>query len=242
MGILNEMFGEGDSAAAAPAGEFLAEGDYESSREKMLSGYKEFRKIYTVKSLIGRLFVVLLATASAVFMIVTSSGDQREIPIFCLILCLFIGGWFIRQSVSNKKKYLQSVDALTGIPYHAEVFTDKIKITDMSPLPEPVEEESPENKGESADETGLSEKKEVPENENKNISGEAGLPGEISESPSTVIHLNEYIVDILDREDVYVLVVRKAYVFIIPKDAFSEDENKKIREKLSAIMGIRYKK
>ena len=63
MGILNEMFGEGDSLSAAPAGELLAKGGYESSKEKMLSGYKEFRKRYAVRSLMGRLFVVLIATA-----------------------------------------------------------------------------------------------------------------------------------------------------------------------------------
>ena len=215
MGILNEMFGEGDSLSAAPAGELLARGDYESSKEKMLSGYKEFRKRYAVRSLMGRLFVVLIATASAVFMIVTSSSDQRDMPIFCLVLCLFIGGWFISQSVSNKKKYMASVDALVGIPYHAEIYTDKIKITDMSPLPEP--------------EQGEGEETEPAEEEKK-------------EQPSTVIHLDEYIVDILDREEIYVLVVRKAYVFIIPKDAFTDEENQRVREKLSAIMGIRYKK
>ena len=221
MGILNEMFGEGDSQSAAPyMGELLASGDYKSSKEKMLSGYKEFRKRYALKSLIGRMLVVLLATASAVFMIITSSSDQRDMPIFCLVLCLFIGGWFISQSVSNKKKYLESVDSLTGIPYHAEIYTDKIKIEDTSPLPEVPEEEQPE--------------KEPAEDEEETEEAE--------KNPSTVIHLDSPIVDIIDKEDIFVMVVRKAYVFIIPKDAFSEEENKKVREKLSAVMGIRYKK
>ncbi|MCH5347728.1 MAG: hypothetical protein J1E40_00265 [Oscillospiraceae bacterium] len=221
MGILSEMFDEEENRySAAPVGELLAQGDYESSREKMLSGYKEFRKKYAVRSLIGRLLVVLLATASAIFMVVTSSSDQRDVPIFCLILCLFIGGWFISQSVSNKKKYMAGVDSLTGIPYHAEIYTDKVKIVDMSPIPEVSQEEQSE----------LTENKED------------GVPEKAEENPSTVIHLDEYIVDILDREDVYVLVVRKAYVFIIPKDAFTAEENQKVKEKLSAIMGIRYKK
>ena len=219
MGILNEMFGEGDSTAAAYVGELLASGDYESSKEKMLSGYKEFRKRYALKSLVGRMLVVLLATASAVFMIVTSSSDQRDMPIFCLILCLFIGGWFISQSVSNKKKYLASVDSLTGIPYHAEIYTDKIMIEDTSPR----EETQPE---ETSGEEDVSEDVETEEPKN----------------PSTVIHLDSPIVDILDKEDIFVMVVRKSYVFIIPKDAFTDEEVLKVREKLSVIMGIRYKK
>ena len=224
MGILNEMFGEGDSAAASYVGELLASGDYKSSREKMLSGYKEFRKRYALKSLVGRMLVVLLATASAVFMIITSSSDQRDMPIFCLILCLFIGGWFISQSVSNKKKYLASVDSLTGIPYHAEIYTDKIMIEDTSPRPETQPEET---SGKDAP-----EEEDVHEDENE----------EADKNPSTVIHLDSPIVDIIDKEDIFVMVVRKAYVFIIPKDAFTPEENQKIREKLSAVMGIRYKK
>lgn len=221
MGILNEMFGDEESQYASPVGELLAQGEYKSSRDKMLSGYKEFRKRYALRSLVGRMLVVLLATASAIFMIVTSSSDQRDMPIFCLILCIFIGGWFINQSVSNKKKYIASVDDLTGIPYHAEIYTDKIKIEDTSPVPEnPEKEMSPED---------------VPENEN----GEAS---EDEKNPSTVIHLDSPIVDILDREDMFILVVRKAYVFIIPKDAFTPEENQKVRDKLSAIMGIRYKR
>lgn len=222
MGILNEMFGEGDSQSAAPyMGELLASGDYKSSKEKMLSGYKEFRKRYALKSLIGRMLVVLLATASAVFMIITSSSEQRDMPIFCLILCLFIGGWFISQSVSNKKKYLASVDSLTGIPYHAEIYTDKIMIEDISPRDEEPKEDVSENEDVDEEETG---------------------DAEAEKNPSTVIHLDSPIVDILDKEDIFVMVVRKAYVFIIPKDAFTDEENQKVREKLSAVMGIRYKK
>ena len=56
-----------------------------------------------------------------------------------------------------------------------------------------------------------------------------------------MIHLDSPIVDLTDREDMFILVVKKAYVFIIPKRAFTEDECQRIRDKLSAIMGIRYK-
>ena len=220
MGILGEMFDEEENLPDAYEGEFLAEGDYESDREEMLNGYKAFRKRYVAVSLVQRLAVVLLALASSVFMIISSREGEKEIPVFCLILCIFIGGWFISQSLSNKKKYIQSVDSLVGIPYHAEFYTDRVKITDMSPVPEKEEEASKNGSEENAQE-------EIPENEEKN--------------PSTVIHLDQHIVEILDKENLFILVVRKAYVFIIPKKAFTEEGQEKIREKLSAIMGIRYK-
>lgn len=210
MGILSEMFDEEENLPDAYEGEFLAEGDYESDREEMLSGYNAFRKRYVTVSLIQRLLVVLLALASSVFMIITSREGEKDIPIFCLILCIFIGGWFISQSLANKKKYIQSLDSLVGIPYHVEFHSDKVKITDMSPVPEKETEASEDN---------------VQEEKN----------------PSTVIHLDQHIVEILDKPEVFVLVVRKAYVFIIPKKAFTEEGQQKIREKLSSIMGIRYK-
>ena len=216
MGILSEMFDEEENLPDAYEGEFLAEGDYKSDREEMLSGYGYFRKRYVLASLVKRLLVVLLATASSVFMIVSSPEGERDIPIFCLILCIFIGGWFINQVAGNKKKYIKSIDGLVGIPYHAEFYTDKVKITDMSPVPEKDEASGNDIQEEKASET-----------EEKN--------------PSTVIHLDSHIVDIMDKPEMFVMVVRKAYVFIIPKKAFTEEGQEKIREKLSAVMGIRYK-
>lgn len=218
MGILSEMFDEEDSLPDAAEAEFLAEGDYESDREEMLSGYRAFRKRYVLVSLIQRLFVVLIALASSVFMMVTSREGEKDIPVFCCILCVFIGGWFISQSLGNKKKYIQSVDNLVGIPYHVEFYTDRVKITDMSPVPEKTEEASEDE-----------------------VQPEENSPEEDGRNPSTVIHLDQHIVDILDKPDIFVLVVRKAYVFIISKKAFTEEKYEKIKEKLSLIMGIRYK-
>lgn len=215
MGILNEMFGDGDSLPEAAKSELLAAGDYVSEKQIMLSGYKEFRKRYVIKNLIVRLFIVFIALASAIFMFVTSPADDKMIPVFCVVLCIFIAVYFISQNVQNKKKYMASLDDLSGIPYHVEIYTDKIKISDMSPIEESVEENS--------------EDTDIPPEE------------ESTENPTTVIHLDSPIVDLIDKENMFILVVKKSYLFIVPKSSFSEKELSKIREKLSAIMGIRYR-
>lgn len=214
MGILNEMFGDGESLSERAEGELLAVGGYVSEKQIMLSGYKEFRKRYIMKNLVLRLFIVALAMASAIFMFVTSSADDRMIPVFCMLLCVFIAVYFISQNIQNKKKYMASVDDLSGIPYHVEIYTDKIKISDMSPIEE-SEEEVPE------------------ETETDNPQEE--------ENPTTVIHLDSSIVDLLDKENIFILVVNKAYLFIVPKSAFPQEDTQKVNEKLSNIMGIRYK-
>lgn len=214
MGILNEMFGDGENLTERAEGELLAAGDYVSEKDKMLSGYKEFRKRYVMKNLFVRLFIVLLAMASSVFMLVTSQAGDKTVPVFCMVLCVCIGFYFISQNVQNKKKYTESIDSLVGIPYHVEIYTDKIKISDMSPIEESAEE--------------------VPEEK------EADSPQE-EENPTTVIHLDSSIVDLMDKENIFILVVKKSYVFIVPKSAFAEENVEKVKEKLSAVMGIRYK-
>lgn len=216
MGILNEMFGDGENLSEKAEGELLASGDYVSEKQKMLSGYKEFRKRYVMKNLILRLFIVALAMASSFFMLVTSPEGDRMIPVFCMVLCVCIGSYFISQNIQNKKKYMASLDDLSGISYHVEIYTDKIKISDMSPI----------------DRT--EESVEVPEET------ETDSPQE-EENPTTVIHLDSPIVDLLDKENIFILVVKKTYLFIIPKSAFDADSIQTVKEKMSAIMGIRYK-
>lgn len=229
MGILNEMFGDGDSGQLAPpAGELLAEGEYESVSDEILKGYKVYQKKYVFTSLIWKMLLVALAVTSSVMMIITS--EDPMLPAMCLLISISVGIWFVSTPVSNRKKLMRGLDAMEGTKYKAEFFTDKIKIS--TPVEENVETEQ-ENR-EQAEQTKQAERSEQSE-------ADIALDGENEEIPATVIHLDSPIVDITDKEDMFILVVKKAYVFIIPKRAFTEDECQRIREKLSAIMGIRYK-
>ncbi|MEZ3454538.1 MAG: YcxB family protein [Oscillospiraceae bacterium] len=226
MGILNEMFGDGDSGQLAPpAGELLAEGEYESRSDEILKGYKVYQKKYVFTSLIWKMLLVALAVTSSVMMIITS--EDPMLPAMCLLISISVGIWFVSTPVSNRKKLVRGLDSMEGTKYKAEFFTDKIKIS--TPVEENVETEH-ENQ-EQAEQTEKSEQSEA----------DIALDGENEEIPATVIHLDSPIVDLTDKEDMFILVVKKAYVFIIPKRAFTEDECQRIREKLSAIMGIRYK-
>lgn len=225
MGILNEMFGDGDSGQiAAPAGELLAEGEYESNAEEILKGYKVYQKKYVFTSLIWKMLLVALALTSSVMMIITS--EDPIMPVMCLMISIAVGIWFISTPVSNRKKLVRGLDSMEGTRYKAEFFTDKIKIS--TPMENNVENENIPKESKQTENTEQSE-------------ADLALDGEKEEIPATVIHLDSPIVDLIDKEDMFILVVKKAYVFIIPKKAFAEDECQKVREKLSAIMGIRYK-
>lgn len=228
MGILNEMFGDGDSGQiAVPAGELLAEGEYESNANEILKGYKVYQKKYVFTSLIWKMLLVALALTSSVMMIITS--EDPMIPVMCLMISVAVGIWFISTPVSNRKKLMRGLDSMEGTRYKAEFFTDKIKISTC--MEENAENENISEESMQIDQTEQAEQSEA----------DMALDGEKEEIPATVIHLDSPIVDLIDKEDMFILVVKKAYVFIIPKNAFGSEECQKVREKLAAIMGIRYK-
>ncbi len=231
MGMLNEMFGDGDELQTVREGELLAEGEYESCSEEILRGYKIYQKRYVYTSMIWKMLIVLLALASSVLMIINAQ-DGEIMPFFCLLLTFFVGYWFISTPISNAKKLKKGLAELEGAKYRAEIYTDKIKISTCD-IPVPEEKENTEDNAETAEE------KASEDNEASKADDESG--DESNEIPATIIHLDSPIVDLLEKEDMFILVVKKAYVFIIPKAAFDDEGNEKVREKLSVIMGIRYK-
>ena len=225
MSILKEMFSEGDENFSAPEGEFLAKGKYESNADQILKGYKVFQKKYVVKSLIPRLLLAALAIASSIMMIISDPGGKM--PVLCLMIALCVTIYFISQPINNSKNLRKGLDSISGTEYQAEFYTDKVKISTVNFQSDIVEIEKVEDTSE------------------QNVQTEADIAiygeKEAEEIPATIIHLDQPIVDLLDKDDMFILVVNKSYVFIIPKSAFTEDEVQKIREKLSVIMGIRFK-
>ena len=230
MSILKEMFSEGDENFSAPEGQFLAKGQYESNADQILKGYKVFQKKYVVKSLIPRLLLAALAIASSIMMII--SDPSGKMPILCLMIAVCVTIYFISQPVVNSKNLRKGLDSISGTEYEAEFYTDKIKISTVNFQSDIVEIEKNETE----------EQKEQP-HQDEQTEADIAVYGEKAdeEIPATIIHLDQPIVDLLDKDDMFILVVNKSYVFIIPKSAFTEDEIQKIREKLSVIMGIRYK-
>ena len=109
--------------------------------------------------------------------------------------------------------------ALEGIEYEAEITDQYIKISTVPD--ENVESDTAEETAENEETDEEASKDDGP--------------------PATLIHLDSNIVDFIDREEMFIVCVKKSYVFIIPKSAFPEDDVQKTREKLSAIMGIRFK-
>lgn len=241
MSVLKEMFSENsdDNYENAKEHTLLAKGQYESKSDTILEGYKVFRKKYTYARLAFRLGLVALAILSSVLSIVANfnAEEQDYVPYFLIIVAVFIGVYFINVHTSNMKKLKESLVHLEGEEYCAEIYNDSIKITSLSVVleTEPAQEtDISEEKSETAEKNDDEKNTEQDAEDIEN--SEEGEP-----VPATIIHLDQSIVDILDKDDMFIVVVKKSYVFVIPKSAFTEDEVKAVEDKFRSILGVRYK-
>ena len=224
MGMLKEMFSEGqDDSFQKREPVPLAKAKYKNSAEMILSGYKTFQKKYVYKKVFLKMLLVVIAMISSVLMLITSeSGDVR--PIVMIALCVVIGVYFISQPIKNRNEVKKSAEKLDGSEYDIEITDQTIKITMADAENAAVYNEN----GEKA------EPSEVTEEASSENSDSDAPEEEKSEE-------DDGAVDIIDRGDMFVLIVGKKYVFIVPQDVFSEEELEKTRNKLAAVMGIRYK-
>lgn len=229
MGMLKEMFGEeqdGNFQKREPV--LLAKAKYKNSAEMIISGYKTFQKKYVYKKVFLKMLLVAIAIASSVLMLLSAEkGDIK--PIMMIAVCVVIGVYFISQPIKNRKEVKKSAEQLDGSEYDIEITDQTIKIIMADGENAAVYDED----GEKAELSDATEEASPSEEENKDSE-------EDNETPATIIHLNG-AVDIIDRDDMFVIIVGKKYVFIVPQDVFSKEELEKTRHKLAAVMGIRYK-
>lgn len=229
MGILKEMFdeGSGDDLGNNREEVQLAKGRYKSDPETILSGYKTYQKKYVVKSLVFKMLLVLLALASSIMMLLTTDGTPT-MPAMMILICVAIGVYFISEPINNRKKLKKGLEIADGTEYEAVITDRTLKI---STVEIPKTDETADN--------AENEEKTVRESIENTAPAEAEKKDD--DIPATIIHLDSHIVDFIDRDGMFIVCVKKSYVFIIPKSAFTEEEVQNTREKLSSIMGIRYK-
>lgn len=208
--------------------ELLAKGEYESSTENILKGFKVFQKKYIYKSVALQMLLVLLGLASQIMAIVTA-GENEDVSTsyFLSAVCVVLGVYILLRPRNTLSKLEKSIKELKGTIYSAEIYTDKIKI---STVYDPYISDEAE-----AEERSEKEKLE------KNESGEENESEETEEIPATIVHLDNSAVELIDTPDLYVLYIKKVNVFVIPKSAFKPYEVMEIKNRLSNIMGVRYK-
>jgi hypothetical protein len=216
----------------------------------VLAGYKVFRRRYVVKRTVLFLLLSLLALASSIMMLI--SDGAAMIPLVCVAISTMVTVWFIKTPIENARKTKKAVAELEGEKYSAEITTAAVKITLLSAAESYVDETLElENEitpihevTESAEEETSSKGRMTSQVENSSkasLESNQYITSPHAECPATVIHLDQYIVDMIDTGDSYVIVVAKKYVFVIPQSAFTEAENANVTSRLSAVMDERFK-
>ena len=204
--------------------ELLAKGEYKSSKEDILKGFKIFQKKYVYKSVFIQMLIVVLGLVSQILTIMTAGeNDDVSFSYMLIVMCVVLGGYFLIRPKNTFRKLENSIGELEGTVYEAEIYTDKIKI---STLYDPYISEEAKKESELAESEKKSDDESDPEDE---------LP------PATIIHLDNSAVEIVESSELFVVYIKKFNVFVIPKSAFKPYEVMEIKNRLSNIMGVRYK-
>lgn len=202
--------------------ELLAEGEYESSRDQILQGFKIFQKKYVYKTVAIQMTLVILAIATQLVNIFMGTDRDVSFSWMLIVMCVVLGGYLLMRPKNTYKKLEAGLNEIEGTVYKAEFYTDNIKI---STIYDPyIEKEEEEKSSENSDNNSAEEKNEEDE-----------LP------PATVIHLDNSAVEIVECSEIYLVYVKKVNIFVVPKSAFKPYENMEIKNRLSNIMGVRYK-
>lgn len=203
--------------------ELLAKGEYKSCKEDILKGFKLFQKKYVFKSVCIQMLIVILGLVSQILTI-ASAGENEDVSFsyMLIVMCVVLGGYFLIRPKNTFRKLENSLGELEGTVYEAEIYTDKIKILTLYD-PYISEEAEKEAEAENNDDT---QEENDPDND---------LP------PATIIHLDNAAVEIVESSELFVVYIKKLNVFVIPKSAFKPYEVMEIKNRLSNIMGVRYK-
>lgn len=235
--MLEKMFDESSSYddRQSVSEELLAKGQYESDPDEILKGFKVFQKRYVYKNTALQIVLVVLAIISQVMAIIADKSGDIMFNVMLITACVVLGVWVLLRPVNTAKNLRKGIEHLKGTVYEAEIYSDRIKITTIY--------DAPLENGDTVDTEKLSDtdkrgSEAVEEARINTVTGEEEAEDEI---PATIIHLDSPMVEVTEREDMYVAYVKKVNMFVIPKHAFTADEIKAVDEKLSAIMGVRFK-
>lgn len=202
--------------------ELLAEGEYKNEKSDILKGFKVFQKKYAYRSVAIQLTLVALAIVTqAANIAVPAEGKDISFSVLLIVICVFLGIYMLMRPRNTFKNLEKSLEDEQEAVFKAEIYTDKIILTLLY------------------DEYISEEDKPVDPPEQKTAEEEKN--DEDNAPPATIIHLDNSSVEIVECKDIFVVYVKKVNVFVIPKSAFKPYECMDIKNRLSNIMGIRYK-
>lgn len=189
--------------------ELIAEGEYKSSKEEILRGFKIFQKKYVYKSVAVQMTLVVLAIITQLVNIVMGADRDVSFSWMLVVFCVILGGYLLMRPKNVYRKLDSSLGELEGAVYKAEIYTDSLKISTIH-------------------DTYISEEAEKEAEEESEAEGE-----EDDTPPATIIHLDNSSVEITDCSDMYIVYVKKINVFCYSQISFHA--RREYRDKKQAL-------
>ena len=109
--------------------ELIAEGEYKSSKEEILRGFKIFQKKYVYKSVAVQMTLVVLAIITQLVNIVMGADRDVSFSWMLVVFCVILGGYLLMRPKNVYRKLDSSLGELEGAVYKAEIYTDSLKIS-----------------------------------------------------------------------------------------------------------------
>ncbi|MGN1101291.1 MAG: hypothetical protein ACI4RG_03805, partial [Huintestinicola sp.] len=170
-----------------------------------------------------QMLIVILGLVSQILTIATAAENEDvSFSYMLIVVCVVLGIYFLIRPKNTFRKLEDSLGELEGTVYEAEIYTNKIII---STLYDPYISEEAEKEAEAAENKSADEVNDE----------DSDLP------PATIIHLDNAAVEMVESSELFVVYIKKLNVFVIPKSAFKPYEVTEIKNRLSNIMGVRYK-
>lgn len=189
--------------------ELIAEGEYKSSKEEILRGFKIFQKKYVYKSVAVQMTLVVLAIITQLVNIVMGADRDVSFSWMLVVFCVILGGYLLMRPKNVYRKLDSSLGELEGAVYKAEIYTDSLKISTIH-------------------DTYISEEAEKEAEEESEAEGE-----EDDTPPATIIHLDNSSVEITDCSDMYIVYVKKIKCFCYSQISFHA--RREYRDKKQAL-------
>lgn len=195
--------------------EIILEKRYSIPYEMFGNAFSVFQKRFVYpRNFIIAAVLAAMAIANAVNI---AMGKASNLGYFLVFACLGLACINIINPIKLKKNLMQSIKGIENDVFRMKLFADKLVIGTVL---EPIEEE----------EKKLEEYEEV--------FGETEAPEDIAD---TEIYLNSGVM-VTDKPDYFMVYIKKAMFYIIPKKDFSEEEVTAMQIHFGKQLGKNYKK
>lgn len=196
--------------------------EYSISKNMFGDAFKDFqRKFAYPKNFIMTGVFAVIAFIYVLALIKNPENSTCAMLIF-ICVCLICAMWL--NVLNSRRKLMLAIDGIDEDIYSFELFEDKVIIGTRD---SDVKKENKEDQSDENSETAVEEEKEKTEEDDFFAPVEEVKNDEI---PKTVINFSDSDIRVLEKKNYFIIYILKHMFYVVPKEAFSDEEKGKMKE------------